>query len=59
MHIYLTEKGHDFVDKKVIPMIELENKFMDNIPNEEFNIFAGLYTRYINEFKLHIKNSKN
>ena len=58
MHIYLTDKGHKYVECNIIPMIEFENRIMESIPDEEFEYFSGLYSKYINEFKENFKQDK-
>ena len=59
MHIYLTDKGYRYVEENIIPIIEFENKLMSNIPDNEFDIFSNLYSKYIKEFKKYLENKSD
>ena len=58
MHIYLTDNGKKYIQEHIIPIIEIENKFMENIPDDEFEKFSGLYEKYMSKFKNYLGNIK-
>ena len=57
MHIYFTQKGKDYINKDIAPLIAFENKFMENIPDEEFEHMTELYFKYIKIFKEKVEES--
>jgi DNA-binding MarR family transcriptional regulator len=50
MHIYLTPKGTQYVQEKMIPIMEAENAVLKNVTDEDFNSFALIATKYIDMF---------
>ena len=57
MHIYFTEEGKKFIEKNLNPLIDFENKFMEDIPDDEFNKMTELYFKYIKIFKQKVEES--
>ena len=55
MHIYLTQKGKDYINKNIIPIIEMENKVMESIPDDNFENLTVTYSKYIKIFKEEVK----
>ena len=51
MHIYLTEKGQEYIKEKVIPVIEAENIVLNSMSSDAFDILAGGYIKYIEKFR--------
>ena len=52
MHIYLTEKGREYVKEKVIPIIEVENIVLNSMSTDAFDILVGGYSKYIEKFRV-------
>jgi DNA-binding MarR family transcriptional regulator len=57
MHIYFTEKGQKYIKENIYPLIEFENNFMENIPDDEFEHMAELYFKYIKIFKQRVEEA--
>ncbi len=47
MHLYLTQTGQEFVDKKIAPVFELENSVFDEFPKEECRQLIQLTKKYV------------
>ena len=56
MQIFLTEKGRDFLKNSIIPIIEVENKVLENMSDNEFEFLTTYYKIYIKGFKTHVDN---
>ena len=57
MHIYFTAQGKEYVKTTIIPLIEFENKFMEDIPNDEFEKMTEMYFKYIKIFKQKVEEA--
>lgn len=57
MHIYFTKKGMDYIKENVIPILDLENKFMSNVSDEEYASFSSICTKYIDMFESYVKSN--
>jgi len=57
MHIYFTEQGQKYIESTLLPLIEFENQFMEDIPDTEFNKMTELYFKYIKIFKQRVEES--
>lgn len=55
MHIYLTDKGSKYMKENIIPIIELENNVLKNMPEKEFEILVDSYKKYIDNFREHVE----
>ena len=55
MHIYLTSKGQDYMNSKIIPIIELEKNVLKYMPEREFEILVDSYKKYIDNFREHVE----
>ena len=44
MHIYLTPKGRQFCEKKIFPLIAMENKAFSCMKKDECNLMSVSYT---------------
>ncbi|MCD7740312.1 MAG: MarR family winged helix-turn-helix transcriptional regulator [Candidatus Gastranaerophilales bacterium] len=55
MHIYLTDKGRDYVEENITPIIELENNVLKNMNNSEFDSLIVIYQKYIGAFREYVE----
>ena len=55
MHIYLTSKGQDYMNSKIIPIIELEKNVLKYMPEREFEVLVDSYKKYIDNFREHVE----
>lgn len=55
MHIYLTDKGIDYIKNSIIPIIEVENKVLERFPDNEFETLINNYAKYIKVFREEVK----
>lgn len=55
MHIYLTKNGKNFIEENIIPIINIENKVLENMTDLEFKNLAETYSKYISIFKEQLK----
>ena len=51
MHIYLTEKGKEYIKKSVMPIIEVENTVLNEMPAMTFELLVNGYSKYIDKFR--------
>ncbi len=58
MHIYLTQKGKDYICKNIIPIVEMENAVMESVPDDNFSNLVETYSKYIKIFKEEVENLK-
>ena len=58
MHIYFTPKGKDYINETIAPLIDFENKFMEDIPDDEFEHMTELYLKYIKIFKQKVEDAR-
>ena len=54
MHIYLTDKGREYMTSKIIPIIEVERKALELMPSDEFGTLVEGYKKYIDNFREHV-----
>ena len=54
MHIYLTQKGKDYMRENIIPIIEVESKALELMPPKEFETLVESYRKYIDNFREHV-----
>ncbi len=54
MHIYLTQKGKDYMIQNIIPIIEVESKALELMPASEFDTLVESYRKYIDNFREHV-----
>ena len=54
MHIYLTQKGKDYMRENIIPIIEVESKALELMPPNEFATLVESYRKYIDNFREHV-----
>lgn len=59
MNIYLTDKGKEYIKTKVLPVIEVENKSLNNLPDEEFKLLIGCYERHMANFRKQVTEFSN
>ena len=51
MKIFLTDKGREFFQNCIMPIIELENDVLENMTENEFEFLSTFYKIYIKGFK--------
>ena len=55
-HIYLTEKGQQFVKQNIAPIIEIEKSIFSEMTEQQGDMLLELTKKYCNCFKQKIKN---
>ena len=55
MHIYLTQKGKDYMMENIIPIIEVERKALELMPSRDFENLVESYGKYIDNFRAHVE----
>ena len=50
MILNLTPKGKEYIKEKMLPLIETENKILQNVTDEDFNNFTNLVAKYMDMF---------
>lgn len=55
MHIYLTDKGREFMKSSILPIIELEKNVLECISEREFETLVSSHTSYIRNFREHVE----
>ena len=55
-HIYLTEKGQQFVKQNIAPIIEIEKSIFSEMTEQQGDMLLELTKKYYNCFKQKIKN---
>ena len=55
MHIYLTDKGKEYMRENIIPIIEVESKALELMPANEFATLVKSYKKYIDNFREHVE----
>ena len=58
MHIFLTEKGEDFIKEKIEPIMVLENSIFDEMSPKESDEFLKLTQKYVNLYRNKVKSIK-
>lgn len=56
IQIFLTEKGKKFMEENIIPIIQVENKVLENMSDNEFEFLSTYYKIYIKGFKTNVEN---
>ena len=56
MKIFLTQKGREFMQNNIIPILKLENSVLDNVSDNEFEVLANLYRKHLISFREHVEN---
>ncbi len=54
MHIFLTEDGKKYINEHIIPIIDVQTKAMESVPDSDFETLVETYTKYIQIFKSEI-----
>ena len=54
MHIFLTEDGKQYIREHIIPIIDIQTKVMDSVPNSDFENLVETYSKYIQIFRSEI-----
>ena len=56
MQIFLTEKGKQYMQNSIVPILKLENNVLDNVTDNEFEVLANFYRKHLASFKEHVEN---
>ncbi len=56
MHIYLTSKGIEHIKENIFPIIEVEERVLNSMSEEEFERLIVGSSKYIGIFKDHVAN---
>lgn len=56
MHIYMTKRGIEHVKNSVIPIIEVEERVLNSMSEDEFERLITGSSKYISIFKEHVAN---
>ncbi len=56
MHIYLTQKGKEHIKENILPIIEVEERVLNSMSNEEFERLIVGSSKYIGLFKDQVAN---
>ena len=51
LHIYLTKEGKGYIQQNIIPIIEIENNVMGEVPDKDFESLVNTYSKYIKIFQ--------
>ena len=49
--IFLTDKGKDIVNDKIIPIDKMEKEIIDEFSKEEYDLFVNIANRYIDKLE--------
>ncbi len=56
IQIFLTDKGRKFMEESIMPIIQVENKVLENMTDNEFEFLTTYYRIYIKGFKNSVDN---
>ena len=56
MHIYFTKQGLKHIENNILPIIDVEEKVLKSMPEDEFERLISGYSKYILNFKEHVAN---
>ena len=51
MHIYLTQKGKKYIEEKMIPIMKMEEKILEEIREEDFNYFSSIIEKCVEKLE--------
>lgn len=51
MPIYLTEDGKKYIQKHILPIVEIQTNVMESVPDSDFENLVKTYSKYIRIFK--------
>ena len=54
MHIYLTKHGLDHIKNNIMPIVDVENRVLNSMPENDFCRLVSGYSKYITSFKEHV-----
>lgn len=54
--IFLTDEGKKYVQEKIMPLIEIENKVVESMTEQEHEILVKAYKKYITIYKEQVDN---
>ena len=50
MHIYLTDKGKEYLETKIIPILKIQENMMQNVSDEDFGKITAVVPKYLKIF---------
>ena len=56
MHIYFTKQGLNHIENNILPIIDVEEKVLKNMSEDEFERLISGYSKYISNFKEQVAN---
>lgn len=59
MEIFLTPRGKIFMQEKIIPILEVENQVLENVPDGEFDALAQCYRKHLGNFRIYVEDYIN
>jgi len=51
MHIYLTDSGKEYVQKHIVPIVNMQTNVMNSVPESDFENLVKTYSKYVKIFK--------
>lgn len=54
MKIYLTDKGRNFMQNSIVPILKLENTALESVSENEFDLLVNFYRKHLLVFKSHV-----
>ena len=51
MHIYLTDSGKEYIQKHIVPIVNMQTNVMNSVPESDFENLVKTYSKYVKIFK--------
>ena len=51
MHIYLTAEGKEYIQKHIVPIVNMQTNVMNSVPDSDFENLVETYSKYMHIFK--------
>jgi len=51
MHIFLTDDGKNYIRERIIPIVDIQTKVMESVPDSDFKNLENTYSKYVQIFK--------
>ena len=55
MQIFLTDKGREFMQNSIVPILKVENNALENVSENEFSMLVNFYKKHLLAFKNHVE----
>ena len=56
MHIYLTDSGKEYIQRHIVPIVNMQTNVMNSVPDSDFENLVETYAKYMQIFKDEINN---